>query len=516
MGASYGRLVDGLGHLLGVLLSLPLWISVVSVAALLVSIVLVQPVLAALLAIALSWIICPRSGVGPRSGRFGALALLMVVIVCFGTLRMAGEIRALASVRTGAYHGWAVLVAGPAQRIGSARVVFEIDGQRFESYLREAEMIERLQAARGRPVKVSGVRRALTPERAGRVAAEHVVGRFSLDAVDAIGRPSRLGALTSVVRTSMLDGASVLPEEQRGLFLGLIIGDRTASNPEVTDRFRRTGLSHLLVASGLNVTLMLAAVSPLLGRLRPLSRWAITLVLIGWFASLVGFEPSILRASVMAAIAQTTFFTGHRTSALQALVLAVGILLAIDPLLVRSVGLWLSAGATAGVCGLGPSIARLLGRRQPPGRLATAVGVSIGAQVGASLPLLITFGSIPLISVPANLVAVPVASIVKVYGLVAALLAGLVPVLGPLLFAPLPPVLGLLDAIATVAVAVEPDGWVAVAGWAIATAALIGVMVVVRHRPATTGGRDGYLPLHRQRRIDGAHRGPRSRHPTRG
>ena len=46
------------------------------------------------------------------------------------------------------------------------------------------------------------------------------------------------------------------------------------------DRFRASGLSHLTAVSGQNVSFLLAAVGPLLVRLRPVSRWMVTLGLI--------------------------------------------------------------------------------------------------------------------------------------------------------------------------------------------------------------------------------------------
>ena len=150
--------------------------------------------------------------------------------------------------------------------------------------------------------------------------------------------------------------------------------------------------------------------------------------MIAWFVALTRFEPSILRAGAMAALSATAFLTGRERSPVRLLSIAVLALVLIDPLLVWSVGFWLSVGATAGVCAIGPVLARRFSRLGP---LATPLGITLGAQIGVMLPSLLVFGRLPLVSVPANLLAVPVAGAVMLYGLPAALVAGLLPASGP-------------------------------------------------------------------------------------
>ena len=58
------------------------------------------------------------------------------------------------------------------------------------------------------------------------------------------------------------------------------------------------------------------------------------------------------------------------------------------------------------------------------------LGITLGAQVGVVVPSVLVFGRLPLVSVPANLLAVPVAGAVMLYGLPAALVAGCGPAAG--------------------------------------------------------------------------------------
>ena len=117
-------------------------------------------------------------------------------------------------------------------------------------------------------------------------------------ATDARGDRWRWRRTASAISSNA--ASSSMPPADAALARGLVIGDDRDEPPAMIERFRRSGLSHLTAVSGENVAFVLAAAGPLLRRLRPSSRWAATLALIGWFVALTRFEPSVLRAGVMA------------------------------------------------------------------------------------------------------------------------------------------------------------------------------------------------------------------------
>ncbi len=89
---------------------------------------------------------------------------------------------------------------------------------------------------------------------------------------------------------------------------------------------------------------------------------------------------------------------------------AVLLLVLVDPMLTWSLGLMLSAGATLGVLVVAPVITQRLERRLPR-TVAGLLGITLGAQVAVAPVLLLSFGTIEWVSVPANLLAVPVAAV---------------------------------------------------------------------------------------------------------
>jgi competence protein ComEC len=225
-------------------------------------------------------------------------------------------------------------------------------------------------------------------------------------------------------------GTRTLDTERRALLAGFLFGDTRAIPDDVADDYRDAGLSHLLAVSGANVAFMLALIGPLLRRLPLGARSALALLTIVTFAAVTRFEPSVLRASALAAVSVLSALSGRPVARLRALILACIALLLADPFLIHSLGFVLSAGASAGiVLFAGPIATRLRG----PAPVRDALAVSLAAQVGVTPILLIAFDSVPLVTPLTNVLAAPAAAALGAFGLPVALASGIVPALGPVL-----------------------------------------------------------------------------------
>jgi competence protein ComEC len=399
------------------------------------------------------------------------LGLIVVALAVVAAGRGAAAVASLQPDELGAYEGWVTFVDDPRPAGAATRAVVEVAGERFEVWLRGRAIQQRARAWRaGERVTVAGERIALRPERAERVAWQHVVGELRLEWAGDVVTGSPVAQASNRVRELIERGASTMPSADAALLRGLVVGDDRDQPAAMVDRFRASGLSHLTAVSGQNVAFVLAAAGPLLRRARPLARWLATVVLIGWFVALTRFEPSILRAGAMAVLSATAYASGRDRGPARLLAVAVTGLLLLDPLLVRSIGFWLSVGATAGVCIAGPRLARWL---TPLGPLATPIAITLGAELGVLVPSLLVFGGVPLVSLPANVLAVPVAGFVMLYGLPAAVVAGAVadgaPWLASLLLLPARVGVRWVDTVALLGERLEPPppwpwiGWIAVA-----------------------------------------------------
>jgi competence protein ComEC len=249
----------------------------------------------------------------------------------------------------------------------------------------------------------------------------HLAGRLTVETVTGWRPGGPATRVANGLRRTLVAGAGSLPPRQQSLLAGLTLGDDRAQPADLADAFEAAGLTHLLAVSGQNVAFVLVVASPVLSRLRFAPRLAATLAVLAGFALVTRFEPSVLRATAMAAVAAAGVATGRPASSRRALGLGVTAMVLVDPLLATSVGFQLSALATAGIVLLAAPVERSL---PGPRWLTAPLSVTIAAQLAVSPLLVATFGPLPVASLPANLLAGPAAGPVMVWGLTAGLVAG--------------------------------------------------------------------------------------------
>lgn len=201
-----------------------------------------------------------------------------------------------------------------------------------------------------------------------------------------------------------------VPGEAGILLGGLVVGDDSALSRETTDDFRRTGMSHITAVSGSNLALvvvLLMAVGGPIG-LRRHILWLVAVVLAVWlYAAVTGLEPPVVRAALMATLALAAPLFGRRPDYLAAAVLSAAGMLLVDPALIGRIGFQLSLSASVALAALAAGTS-IVG---PGSGFRLVVNGAIVAQV-ATLPIVVfTFGSVPLVSAPLNVVVGPLVAI---------------------------------------------------------------------------------------------------------
>ncbi|MBU6145621.1 MAG: DNA internalization-related competence protein ComEC/Rec2 [Paenibacillaceae bacterium] len=233
-------------------------------------------------------------------------------------------------------------------------------------------------------------------------------------------RVTRLPGSWSILRTfDALRGAyaarvrMLYAQPVSGFMEGLLIGLRTSTAAEQYDQFTQLGLTHLLAISGLNVALYVGCILLIL-RLFPFvtreTKWLMAMWCIPPFILMTGAEPSVVRAGLMAMIALYAQSRHMLRNGVALLHVVAVVMLLWDPYMIHDVGFQLSFVVTLGLLVCVPAVMRLWGTRAL--WLGGAVAVTIVAQV-CSFPLTITyFHGFSLLSFVANLVMVPIVSVV--------------------------------------------------------------------------------------------------------
>ncbi len=202
---------------------------------------------------------------------------------------------------------------------------------------------------------------------------------------------------------------SAFGEPHAALLSGLLFGTSRFSDAW-NERFAMTGTSHLVAASGYNVAVVSSLLLTTLISLGLWRRHAFALILVGLaaYAVLAGAEPPVVRAAVMGALVVVARQTGRRTTMRNIFLLAVAVMLAHEPRLLRDdVGFQLSVAATAGLLVWARPLERKLTFITPFLGVRAALAATLAATA-STLPILVTsFGRLSLVAPIANLLVLP-------------------------------------------------------------------------------------------------------------
>ena len=215
--------------------------------------------------------------------------------------------------------------------------------------------------------------------------------------------------------------AHALDEPLAGLAQGITTGRRNTLDPALRADLNDTSLSHLVVISGSNVTILATLIVALLawatGR-----RWAVVIAIasLGVYTVFVGADAPVVRAAIMASLFLVAGIAGRRSSAVPAVALAAAVMLALTPSLIADLSFQLSFAATSALALLATPLHERITARLgagPESRLwgATLIRVLVETTVitvvatAATLPLIaLYFERISLVAIPANLLVAPI------------------------------------------------------------------------------------------------------------
>jgi competence protein ComEC len=217
---------------------------------------------------------------------------------------------------------------------------------------------------------------------------------------------------------------SYLSPVSTSLLLGIIFGGKYGMDKSFEDDLRVTGVMHVIAASGMNVTFVAGAMMAILGTF--LKRQFV-LVISGFgvvfYMFLAGFEESIVRAGIMALLAFGAGLFGRQYFGIYALGVTFLLMIFYNPSMLFAVGFQLSFLATLGILTVKPIVDgfRVFARL---GSLGQDLTTTIAAQAGVTPLILSVFGSVGILSIPANLLVLWVVPIVMLLGAVG-LIAGI-------------------------------------------------------------------------------------------
>lgn len=224
---------------------------------------------------------------------------------------------------------------------------------------------------------------------------------------------------------------SNLPEPHASLVSGVVLGSKNMPQ-SFWDGLVKTGTAHVVVASGMNVTLVASFLISFLALLLPRKK-AIPAALVGiWgYAALSGFDAPIIRAAIMGSIVFITQQYGRVISAWRVLLYCATLMLIFKPAWLTDLGFILSFVATACLLLFQKRIDDKL--KFVPSLLREGLSTSLAAQIGVAPIFFATFGRFSLLSPVINALVLWTVPYLMILGALGGMAGLSVPLVGRLI-----------------------------------------------------------------------------------
>ena len=225
--------------------------------------------------------------------------------------------------------------------------------------------------------------------------------------------------------------ASTFPDAKTaGLSNAMLLGDRTALDGEIRKDFSATGLSHIVAISGMNFAIIYGVLNLLLSPMLYVRRGRqmrtfIVVPLLAFFALLTGGNPAVVRAAIMLGMLDISQSFWSKNNSLNALATSALMFLAYDPQSLFTPDFQLSYAAVLGILLLQNPILHYLHVRIPkfPKLISSALSVTLAAQLATTPFVAWHFQSFPTYFLLANLVVLPLVTLVVQIGFAGFVLA---------------------------------------------------------------------------------------------
>ncbi len=199
-----------------------------------------------------------------------------------------------------------------------------------------------------------------------------------------------------------------VPEPQASLGVGYLVGQRSSLPEDLDMALKTAGLTHIVVASGYNLTILVRLARRLFEKVSKYLAVLVSTGLIACFVGVTGLSPSMSRAGLVTGLGLLAWYYGRTFHPLVLLSLAAAVTVLINPSYAwGDVGWLLSFAAFGGVMILAPLLHAYYFGDTKPGMLRQILGETISAGIMTAPILMVTYGYVSNVAIPANLLILP-------------------------------------------------------------------------------------------------------------
>ncbi|MGI6722706.1 MAG: DNA internalization-related competence protein ComEC/Rec2 [Anaerovoracaceae bacterium] len=133
-----------------------------------------------------------------------------------------------------------------------------------------------------------------------------------------------------------------MDKESLGMLQAMLFGDKSGLEEKLYEDFQKNGTAHILAVSGLHVGMVYGLFCGILGGRRRLSTNFIIIMMLGLYAALAGFSPSVVRAVIMIVMHMISRLAHYRYDLMTAAALTALLMLVYNPYQIFGLGFQLS------------------------------------------------------------------------------------------------------------------------------------------------------------------------------
>jgi competence protein ComEC len=199
-----------------------------------------------------------------------------------------------------------------------------------------------------------------------------------------------------------------ISEPESSLGAGFLLGEKSSLPEKLENDLRLLGLTHIIVASGYNLTILVRFARRFFVRISRFTALAVSSGLVLGFVQITGFSPSMSRASIIALLSLFAWYFGRKIHPLVLLPFSAAATVAINPSFAwGDIGWLLSFMAFVGVIILGPLLQAYFWGDRKPNAIRQITVETLSAQI-CTLPIIIyVFGAYSPLSPLANVLILP-------------------------------------------------------------------------------------------------------------
>ena len=246
----------------------------------------------------------------------------------------------------------------------------------------------------------------------------------SVLSLESIVRPVP-GDLGRVVRDWFADAVrKLIPEPQASLGIGFLTGQKSALPEDLSNALKIAGLTHIVVASGYNLTILVQMARKLFLKVSKYLSAVFSGVMITAFMAITGLSPSMTRAGLVSSLSLMAWYYGHSFHPFVLLPFAAAITVAIQPSYIwGDMGWQLSFSAFAGVMFVAPLLQAYFFGEKAPGVFRQILGETIAAHAVTMPIIALGFGTVSNVAIIANVLVVPLVPLAMLLTFICGLLS---------------------------------------------------------------------------------------------